>query len=629
VAVTSAQFVELLRGQSGAQTVILAEIKYAYQTAAGPAEGTFYLSDGEYRTKEGESPARTAYLDLIMDAPAFTRSIDLAKLGGRGTMTPGDLKLSNMDGESEFLLDHILDGREIRFYAGRGGDHPWPRADFRLVGVALVASVKAGEEALTITLLDKNYLLDDTVVGDAIATGPNAGKPKPILLGAVKNFDLTPYLLDQSTLTYAINNFALSAATPSSYVAGLRDGGLDLFTGFLFEFGDFSFPLTVNLATETLTYTGHQLAVDDVILFRDDVPGTIFTGLAQDTQYWVIAAGLTANDFRLSLARGGAAVNITGGAVTGTWHVERRRFYVDAAAATVSLSAQPTYRAMFDVSGLDAAGVITQGRPHEIFKYLLANYSSLAAVEYDAAALAAMIALEVTEDLVGSFSILDRRNLLDIFDAIAQSTCSWYAWTSAGVLTVGRLDLANLDSAVPIDSLSRGDVWEGELQCENLPVPWGRVFVDWVPNSSPQQDGFSPLVSDQIRTIFSRPYQSRRAMTDPAGTTYVDNWWDYHKSAIDSKPIGLALSHDANGGLGGVFVADKIAALFAPWTRVYRLTVGLDKYALNPGDCVRLTYPRFGLDAGKNMRVISVRTRLSDGTCDLVLVRREIPDYTA
>jgi hypothetical protein len=52
--------------------VLLAEIEFAYQTAAGPATGTIYLSDGKYRTKEGESPSRTALSGRDAQGPAFS-----------------------------------------------------------------------------------------------------------------------------------------------------------------------------------------------------------------------------------------------------------------------------------------------------------------------------------------------------------------------------------------------------------------------------------------------------------------------------------------------------------------------------------------------------------------------------
>jgi hypothetical protein len=183
-----------------------------------------------------------------------------------------------------------------------------------------------------------------------------------LLFGCIKNFDFTPYLIDAANLVYKINDFALDASLNSSEDVDVRDGGLSLKTTGLFSFDNTS--MSANIATETLSYTAPtNLGVDDVIIFRQVAAGALFTGLASNTQYWVIAAGLTPNDFRLSLTRGGAAVNITGAVLTGAWRVERRRFYIDAAAATISLSSLPAYRATMDFNVLDAAGeMINQGR---------------------------------------------------------------------------------------------------------------------------------------------------------------------------------------------------------------------------------------------------------------------------
>lgn len=59
------------------------------------------------------------------------------------------------------------------------------------------------------------------------------------------------------------------------------------------------------------TFTAHGLAAGDRIKFT---AGTLPTGVALNTIYYVLAAGLTANDFEFSLTKGGAAVNGTGSA---------------------------------------------------------------------------------------------------------------------------------------------------------------------------------------------------------------------------------------------------------------------------------------------------------------------------
>lgn len=65
---------------------------------------------------------------------------------------------------------------------------------------------------------------------------------------------------------------------------------------------------TADSATDTITRTAHGLSVGNRIYFTRLVGGT---GLALNTSYYVIAAGLTANDFRVSTTSGGSQVNIT------------------------------------------------------------------------------------------------------------------------------------------------------------------------------------------------------------------------------------------------------------------------------------------------------------------------------
>lgn len=67
---------------------------------------------------------------------------------------------------------------------------------------------------------------------------------------------------------------------------------------------------SINTGTETITAaSAHGLSAGDTVIFETD--GTIPTGLTADTQYYVISAGLTTTDFRVSTTSGGSAVDIT------------------------------------------------------------------------------------------------------------------------------------------------------------------------------------------------------------------------------------------------------------------------------------------------------------------------------
>lgn len=606
---TEAEFLRRLR-HGGTQLAVLAEIEYARESGGALVTGTLYFSD-----VDDPVSGTQRYYSAIEGAPELERAIDLTQLGGRGSRTIGAIKIINTDGAFSWLLDVIIDGRDAAIYLGVQGS---VRSDFRLIYKGAVASVSApDDDTIVISLRDKTFLLDATVIGDVIATGPNAGKPRPICFGTVKNLDVTPYLLDAAALKYYINNFAM-ALSFSSAVLDVRDAGASLDSGQLFEFDGST--MTANAGTDTLTRTtAHGLEVNDVIYLQQvTASDTIFAGLTFATQYWVIAAGFTTTDFRLSLTKGGAAVDITGTTMSGSVRLFRRRFYVNLSAATIELSASPSGRVTVD---MQAQKVEAQNEPHRVFLHLLQNYTKLTSAEYDTAAINALAEL-FSADMAASIAILDRENVIDLLDAISRATDSWYAWGVDGVLTVGRLDLHNISGAAAVDEIDTDDLIEGgHISAENLPLPWGKVVVDHTPNVVVQTDGLVTSVSAANRTLWGQKYQGRVSTTDPGTAGYLANWWDYHKSAIDSAPMGLRATSSQ-------FLVDDTTALFRPWTRVHRCTVGIDHYALDPGDCVTVTYPRYGLESGAKCRVVSVRPQVSKRVVDLVLVRQVTPDYT-
>jgi hypothetical protein len=633
MSVSDAQFWAWLRN-GAPRLVLLAELKFAYETASGPAEGTTYLSSRQYRTSPLDSPANTAYRAVIANSPEFSRSINLQKLGGRTELQIGSLVLNNTNGAVDFLLDAIVDARAVSFYVGDAGDaasglQPWARSDFRAVGTAVMAAVRASnDEELVVDLHDKTYLLDVTVVGPTIATGPNAGKPKPLVLGRARNLDISPFLLDAVTLTYAINGSGLSTSVNSGSSAGpVRDRGSSLSTTSFYFFDNTI--MSANAGTDTLTSTTpHLLNANDVIQFRGTGGGahSLFTGLVIGTQYWVLGSGLTANDFKLSLTQGGAAVDITGTVLTGAFQIDQARYYVDAAAGTLQLSTTSAGLVTADVFGtLATAGI------HGAFKYLIQTYSGLAASEYDTTSMDALAAIEVLESGNYGRAILDRMNLLTLLDEIATASGSWYGWDASGVLKVGRLDLANLDAATSVDTITTSEIMN-DIDCQNLPVPFGRVVVDTRANYAVQTSDFNGAVTASDRSKYGQQFQKRTTSTDPATTSYLANWWDYHKSATDSAPMPIWGFEGAEQAM-----ADRLAALYGPYTRAFHCVVSLDKYfradgtVMSPGDCVTLTYPRYGLSSGKNMRVASVQPQFTADppVCDVMLVRKAVPDYTS
>lgn len=70
-----------------------------------------------------------------------------------------------------------------------------------------------------------------------------------------------------------------------------------------------------NATPAVVTWTGHGFVAGQPVIFS--TTGTLPTGLTPGTVYYVIAAGLTANEFQVSATAGGTAID-TSGAGSGT-----------------------------------------------------------------------------------------------------------------------------------------------------------------------------------------------------------------------------------------------------------------------------------------------------------------------
>lgn len=66
-----------------------------------------------------------------------------------------------------------------------------------------------------------------------------------------------------------------------------------------------------DLAGDTIQSPGHGFAAGNSVCFWPTIGAGLPTGLAEDTEYFVIATGLTTDVFKVSATLGGAAVDLT------------------------------------------------------------------------------------------------------------------------------------------------------------------------------------------------------------------------------------------------------------------------------------------------------------------------------
>lgn len=609
--ISGAQFSAWLA--TDAERTILCEIDFAYESAGAPAESTIYLANRPYTTRPTDSPASTRYRAVISKAPVLDRKVNPDTLGGITQVSVGELELVNVDGELDALMSLVIDGREVRLYLG---DRAWARADFRLVTVGLAEVASGDDSRLVIQIRDQRLLLDKTIAGAVV----NDERRKPIVLGwngSVGGFSIEPVVKNAATLEYyVIDNYV------GSVVQGVYDNGVTLDSGGIFS-GD-NAAITANAGTETITRVAHGLAIDDVVHFT--VTSDIFAGLAANTQYWVISAGFTADNFRLSTTKGGSAVDITGTSFSGTIACNRRRYYDNSAAdGTIKLSSSPTGRLTADVVGYSPTQSIGSGATGELLQSMLVDYGGVYVGNIDSTSFENVDGSLTAGQLAAGRVVLERENLLGVLEDIARVAQVCFGPDHEGVFRAFRIDLSGLAAATATRTLQRSDV-TGSVSVTNAREIVGTVALRSQKNEQPLtfgEIGVSVGVSD--RRILSTQYREVAESTAPSGTSYATNWQGFHTTAIRREVAGAF----AATGADLVAAADEILGDQKPHIRTVQLETDLRAYEWLLGEVVALTYPRYGMSGGVNFRLIGVQTDLNADRCRLTLIARFAPAVTS
>lgn len=87
-----------------------------------------------------------------------------------------------------------------------------------------------------------------------------------------------------------------------------------------------------------------------------------------------------------------------------------------------------------------------------------------------------------------------------------------------------------------------------------------------------------------------------------------------HPFAIDRNPIPSYFTAQVDAQTE----SDRLLELYSGSAALYRVTVGIQPFALDLGDIINLTYPRWDLTVGRNLRVVEMTENAQDNTIELV-----------
>lgn len=213
-------------------------------------EDTVYLSNMGFITTDGN----TVFNPIIVKDLALSENLGL---DGEISVSYGDLELSNPNGELDDWLDYskyIWSNRAIKIYYG---DPEWPLdtianigSVFDLIFDGVIDECKSrNRNTVNLTLRDKQERLNGPVTERIIGTTgtwsggqTNQDNTRPLILGEV--FNISPILIDPSTLTYLFNDGECEG------LIEIRDNGYPIYTA-----GGTLTGATVNNTTGTFTLT--------------------------------------------------------------------------------------------------------------------------------------------------------------------------------------------------------------------------------------------------------------------------------------------------------------------------------------------------------------------------------------
>jgi len=196
-----------------------------------------------------------------------------------------------------------------------------------------------------------------------------------------------------------------------------------------------------------------------------------------------------------------------------------------------------------------------------------------------------------------------------VLDQIATSVGAWWATDLTGTFRLVRLDLP---SGTPALDLNAEDFTQGSIKRIPLTdnaIPSYQTTVRCVPNWTVQEQGLVDGVRAARRNRLAQPYQDASTVDALVRARYLLS----QERTINTLLVCL---------VAGEVEAIRLQSLYGARRDRYDVTIQADTAtlaALDLGVVVRMTYNRFGLDAGRLFRVIGYQMDPVEGVVSLTV----------
>lgn len=272
---------------------------------------------------------------------------------------------------------------------------------------------------------------------------------------------------------------------------------------------------------------------------------------------------------------------------------------------------------------------ITERRISHAFRYFIGDRAGVAAAGLYLGPSKTFTPNDDDDYFVG-ISISDSKNVIDLLGELADSGNCYWAITREGKFTFGRLnpnDLVDDGSPSSIVEIEFDDIDVKTIKIDHTSPKYYKLQATMNRNWSSQATFATSMTPDE-RAVFTRKglYQIQ---PDSVGVSYAESPELYSLSLTESPVLDTLLSGDNDE----TDVDDlqrwmeRRRTMFLPWIEVFSFTVNLEFFELEIGDVIRLTMPRYGLDAGVLFQVVAVDLQLSKQKVALQVMRRRASEF--
>lgn len=543
---------------SDAVTLLIAQ---TYVEASGSY--SVYVATEEFITGSADEPANQPF-DGTLDQPLrFTRSINRDGFSGF-IQASGEMVIGNVDGAYDWLPEYYaLDGREQEVRFGVEGE---AYKDWVTIFKGTASDYHVDEEAFRIDLQDYGYKLDVPLQErlyagtDGVEGGADLeGKRKPLAYGFVSN--VTPVLLSAATQLYQVHDGVVHAipdvyANGVALTVGADHPTAEALLAATIAGGHFHTCIAAGLFRINYLLDGNVVTAD----VEGDASGDGFVATVAGIVRRIASPHLDSADGE-PLYELLAWDNDTEADALIAWDDE------DGDEQTLTWE-DPVYQ----TSGLyePAFAQHAQAYPYEIgFYYSQDDTSSVA---------------DALTQVVGFGGYIGfRRN---------------------GKLTIGSVEAPAGPPVLRLDRIDVLDIRREKLPSGLSPPPW-RWKVAYGRNWRVQDSEVAGSVSDARRAFLAE--EVRVAVSESAGVR------NDHPFAAE-REIGGYFRHAVDARL----VGSRLLALFSRSASLYRLTIDERGFALEIGDVIHLTYPRFDLRNGRSLLVVEITEDAAQQTVEIV-----------